>query len=103
MCSKYSAYSNKKWRSWRKLQIDIFTYDISFYVDIAFGFCLFTVVKGGTVGLSVVLALSLQTVNSHLRACTLFELHEPIFIQMFLEIKNIWRYFWFKAKRKLFQ
>lgn len=70
------------------MQIDIFTYDISFYVDTAFGFCLFTVVKGRTVGLSVVLALSLQTVNSHLRACTLFELHEPIFIQMFLEIKK---------------
>lgn len=71
------------------MQIDIFTYDISFYVDTALGFCLFTVDKGRTVGFSVVLVFSLQTVKSHLRAHTLFELYESIFIQMFLEIKNI--------------
>lgn len=69
------------------MQIDIFTYDISFYVDTALGFCLFTVDKGRTVGLSVVLVLSLYG-QLTLRACTLFELHESVFIQMFLETKN---------------
>lgn len=48
------------------MQIDIFTYDISFCVDTALGFCLFTVDKGGTVGLSVVLVLSLYRQLTHL-------------------------------------